>query len=533
MKYSYLIAAMNCLAMSNYLELALGLIDKSESFILERASRDEPSYICLHLHASLFTQTKLVPEIYTKDEINEMFYGVCGAQEKYEGDFQMKLDGVYHPLNDSIGWLTTRMEEMRHDIAKIQQATDASRHTSIDRRQHASIDNPLPTSIDHRVPASVDNIPPHSPPMKSQQDFHTREEIDQLVAEIYRALDTTEDRLYGRCDDIYFPMDLSISALTFKIEAIQGELVEIQSYISRRPEASALIDRRNNISTDIRRQTSIDEATNRGRLVEKVKSDMSETHYHGEEISADTYATLRRHQFNLESHEDRLQRMENTTTTMKEKWRRGDEAMRDFTGTWNQSSPPTLNLTQLLVLGLGIHGIGFFKQVSKHLLDRPLSQRRIYARIICKRKPGSSVSYDNHYPRDSYHPPAVHQVVEKPGRYIKRKLLGPATIENRETPSLLLRDLLNWELSAERVQMGYQKSQGVGDLEFGLRSLMNSCALSRPASTHQSTSSSSGNIRAPGSTVSLHRLLDAIRSPELLRLWQEVSGSIAPGPGLE
>ncbi|KAF2538162.1 hypothetical protein F2Q68_00021400 [Brassica cretica] len=69
--------------------------------------------------------------------------------------------------------------------------------------------------------------------MKSQQDFHTREEIDQLVAEIYRALDTTEERLDGRCDDIYFPMDLSISALTSKIEAIQGELVEIQSYIAR------------------------------------------------------------------------------------------------------------------------------------------------------------------------------------------------------------------------------------------------------------------------------------------------------------
>ncbi|KAF2577960.1 hypothetical protein F2Q68_00004607 [Brassica cretica] len=58
---------------------------------------------------------------------------------------------------------------------------------------------------------------------------------------------------------------------------------------------------------------------------------MSDTHQHGEEISADTYATLRRHQFNLESLEDRLQRMENTIVTMKEKWRRGDEAMRDFT----------------------------------------------------------------------------------------------------------------------------------------------------------------------------------------------------------
>ncbi|KAF3589776.1 hypothetical protein F2Q69_00030021 [Brassica cretica] len=59
--------------------------------ILERASRDEPNYICLPGHASSFTQTKLVPEIYTKDEINEMFYGVCGEQEKKKGDFQMKL----------------------------------------------------------------------------------------------------------------------------------------------------------------------------------------------------------------------------------------------------------------------------------------------------------------------------------------------------------------------------------------------------------------------------------------------------------
>ncbi|KAF2591244.1 hypothetical protein F2Q70_00038825 [Brassica cretica] len=47
--------------------------------LLKRASRDEPNYICLLEHANLFTQTKMVLEIYTKDEINEMFYGVCGA----------------------------------------------------------------------------------------------------------------------------------------------------------------------------------------------------------------------------------------------------------------------------------------------------------------------------------------------------------------------------------------------------------------------------------------------------------------------
>ncbi|KAF2577678.1 hypothetical protein F2Q68_00004684 [Brassica cretica] len=55
--------------------------------LLERASRDDPNYICLSEHASSFSQTKLVPKIYTKDKINEMFYGVCAEQEKNKEDF--------------------------------------------------------------------------------------------------------------------------------------------------------------------------------------------------------------------------------------------------------------------------------------------------------------------------------------------------------------------------------------------------------------------------------------------------------------
>ncbi|WZZ50673.1 hypothetical protein YC2023_050780 [Brassica napus] len=246
----------------------------------------------------------------------------------------MKHDGFYYPLNDSISWLTTCLEEMRQDIAKIQRATDLSRPTKIDRHRQESIDSHLHSSIDNRLPASVDDNPPHSHTMKSQPDFHTSEEIDQVVEGIYIALETTEVRFDRRCGDIYFPMDLTISALTAKIEAIQGELVEIQSYIARRPEASASIDRRNNKSTDIHRQTSVDEASNRGRLVQKVTSCMSDTHNRGEEISADTYARFMRHQFTLESLGDRLQKIEDATRIMKDKWRRGDEAMRDFTGTW-------------------------------------------------------------------------------------------------------------------------------------------------------------------------------------------------------
>ncbi|KAF3554788.1 hypothetical protein F2Q69_00013870 [Brassica cretica] len=156
-------------------------------------------------------------------------------------------------------------------------------------------------------------------------------EIDQIVEGIYRALEFTEERLEERCDDIYFPMDLSINALTSKIDAIQGELVEIQSYIARRPEASPLIDRRNNKSTNIHQQISVDKASNRGTLIQKITSDRSDTHNHGEEISADTYTRLMRHQFNLESLGDRLQKIEDATTIMKDKWRRGDESIRDFT----------------------------------------------------------------------------------------------------------------------------------------------------------------------------------------------------------
>ncbi|KAF2594419.1 hypothetical protein F2Q70_00043363 [Brassica cretica] len=55
--------------------------------LLERASRDEPNYICLPEHVNLFTQTKLVPEIYTKDEITEMFYEVCGEHKKNKEAF--------------------------------------------------------------------------------------------------------------------------------------------------------------------------------------------------------------------------------------------------------------------------------------------------------------------------------------------------------------------------------------------------------------------------------------------------------------
>ncbi|KAF3503525.1 hypothetical protein F2Q69_00042872 [Brassica cretica] len=146
-----------------------------------------------------------------------------------------KRDGT-DQIRAEAAWERTRLS---HLIDRAIHPSIDIHHTSIERRRPPSIDSRQPpsmnmhhhTSIDNHMPASINDSPPRPHTMKSQKDFQTREEIDQLVVGIYRALD-------GRCDDIYFPMDLSISALTSKIEAIQGELVEIQSYIARRPKAS-------------------------------------------------------------------------------------------------------------------------------------------------------------------------------------------------------------------------------------------------------------------------------------------------------
>ncbi|KAF2616405.1 hypothetical protein F2Q68_00039617 [Brassica cretica] len=139
------------------------------------------------------------------------------AQEKNIDNFQMKLDGVYYPLNDSISWLTTCMEVMRQDIARMQTQRAAKATT--------------PASIDENLPTSIDTDPSQSNPMKSQPDSYTRAEIDQMVEEIYKTLGPAEERLDRRCNDIYFPWDITITLFTSHTEAMQREIVDVGTEI--------------------------------------------------------------------------------------------------------------------------------------------------------------------------------------------------------------------------------------------------------------------------------------------------------------
>ncbi|KAF3609985.1 hypothetical protein DY000_02049244 [Brassica cretica] len=93
--------------------------------------------------------------------------------------------------------------------------------------------------------------------MKSQPDFHTRAEIDQLIEEIYRTLETTEERLDRRCDDIYFPMDLTMSDVTSHIEA-NTKGISGDSGIHRPSTRSINIDRHTHQHIDLQSQEDID-----------------------------------------------------------------------------------------------------------------------------------------------------------------------------------------------------------------------------------------------------------------------------------
>ncbi|KAF3553681.1 hypothetical protein F2Q69_00013621 [Brassica cretica] len=276
--------------------------------ILERASLFGESHICLPAHATSFTPTKLAPEIYTKDEINEMVTGICGAQEKLGDELKTlhnlekeattspsidvkpqtshiraepkslaekkdeweivyintRINEVYNPLNNSVDWLSTRIDLLQQELDTI--------HIN-DPQPATSIDICNITSIDTRFAALEDRL-------KSYEDMHDRftspimryldtlstqminvqkdiddlpykaAEVDQITSKLYTAIDTLEDRLEKRCDDIYFPFDVKLSGLDSQAEWLQKEVKAIQRQLSSQHQISASIDRGHSKSID-------------------------------------------------------------------------------------------------------------------------------------------------------------------------------------------------------------------------------------------------------------------------------------------
>ncbi|KAF2561263.1 hypothetical protein F2Q70_00017046 [Brassica cretica] len=109
--------------------------------LMERGSRDEHSYLCLPEHGSSFKQTKLVPEIYTKDEINEMFYGM------------LRIDSRTRYLMQK----TTSSHCESNLLTKFHVSAFACQHGSrVDRCYGMSVDRCYGMSVDRCFGMSVD-----------------------------------------------------------------------------------------------------------------------------------------------------------------------------------------------------------------------------------------------------------------------------------------------------------------------------------------------------------------------------------------
>ncbi|KAF2552539.1 hypothetical protein F2Q68_00033473 [Brassica cretica] len=385
--------------------------------LLERASLFEESHICLPEHATSFTLTRLAPELYTKDEINEMVFGICGAQEKlgeelkslvedthqpldrgYNELFRTSIDAphapsidvilptaqipaepqcsakhkdewevsyidtrindVYYPLNNNVDWLSTKIELLQQDLDTIrkkdqQPATliDVCNITSLDAKVSAmnerlrTYEDMHDRFISPAKSSSIDRLQGPWIDGKNPVELlpYTAAEVDEITSKIYTAIDTMEERLDKRCDDIYFPFDNRISGLDSHVEWLQKEVKAIQRQLAAQHQISASIDRKRAQSLDGKSPRSTDEhiiasidadSTPAGeQLIHKTIESM---HKELTELLAYAYENIGWHKVSIDNVQDRLQNISNVLEKMDDKWTRNDEATRSFIASWSR-----------------------------------------------------------------------------------------------------------------------------------------------------------------------------------------------------
>ncbi|KAF3524127.1 hypothetical protein F2Q69_00048895 [Brassica cretica] len=290
--------------------------------LLERSSLFEESHICLPEQATSFTLTRLAPELYTKDEINEMVTGICGAQEKlgeelkslqlekeattstsidaphapsidvslptaqipaepqcsaeHKDEWEVsyintRINDVYYPFNNNVDWLRTKIELLQQDLDTIRK-NDQQPATSIDVCTITSLDAKI-SAMDDRLQTyedmhdrfansfSIDRLRGPWIDGKNPVELlpYTAAEVDKITSKIYTAIYTMEERLDKRCDDIYFPFDNRIGGLDSHPEWLQKEVKAIQRQLAAQHHISASINRKRAKSLDGKSPRSTDE----------------------------------------------------------------------------------------------------------------------------------------------------------------------------------------------------------------------------------------------------------------------------------
>ncbi|KAG5397465.1 hypothetical protein IGI04_019279 [Brassica rapa subsp. trilocularis] len=293
--------------------------------LLERASLFEDSHICLPEQATSFTLTRLAPELYTKDEINEMVLGICGAQEKlgeelktlqlekeattsasidsphatsidaslptaqipaepqcsvqhkYEWEvsyIDTRINDMYYPLNNNVDWLSTKIELLPQDLDTIRKKN---------QQPATSIDMCTFTSLDAKVSAMNERL-------RTYEDMHDRfispwtRQLQKEVKAIHRQLAAQQQ----------------ISA---SIERTQAKSIDGNSPRSTNEHLIASIDAE---STPIGEQLI-------HKTIESMQKELTE-------LSAYAYDNIGWHQVTIDNVQERLQNISNVLEKMDEKW---------------------------------------------------------------------------------------------------------------------------------------------------------------------------------------------------------------------
>ncbi|KAF3532317.1 hypothetical protein DY000_02038266 [Brassica cretica] len=246
------------------------------------------------------------------------------------------INDVYNPLKNNVDWLSTRIDLLQQDLDTIRKK-DPQPATSIDICTIRSIDSKFAAMEDRFRRASLDGKKPteHLP--------YTTAEVDHITSKLYTALDTMEERLEKRCDDIYFPFDVRLGGLGSQAEWLQKEVKAIQRQLASQHQTSASITRKRSKSIDSKTPASTDkhlvasiDTTSTPGDEQLIQNKMESMHEELNELSAYAYDKIGWHQFSIENILERLQNISNAIQKMDERWIRNDEATRSFIAAWSR-----------------------------------------------------------------------------------------------------------------------------------------------------------------------------------------------------
>ncbi|KAJ4906206.1 Uncharacterized protein Rs2_09864 [Raphanus sativus] len=181
--------------------------------ILQRAFLCEPSFLCLPEHRERFT-TAIPSDLvaYNREELDEKLNEIYTIQYDSMNDFKCKLDGVYHPLNDKITWLTKTLKQLSDNVIII-----LKRQT-----REIPVRNYMPlTSTDNR------QIPSTDPDNSRLIDNNFSKSIDRRFMKL-------EDKLYSFEETLghsYYTMSDGMDALSKRMDALQQEMETIQKQL--------------------------------------------------------------------------------------------------------------------------------------------------------------------------------------------------------------------------------------------------------------------------------------------------------------